>query len=197
MPAWTALAPRAFPERLSWLGRFPQGKIHRICFALVNLYSGSCLHILQLTTAKLAVFWEFLHAEVHIPFQLIGIAIIYQLLHHSNNVRNMLRNLWIKVCSLHIQLVHSLKIALNITLTNNGAIYSLCISGLDNLVIHISKILNMLNLKALFAEISLDNIPGYKGTGITNMRVIIRGNTADIHPYLACLLRYKFLFFSS
>ena len=197
MPAWTALAPRTFPEWLSRLGRFPQGKIHRICFTLVNLYSGSCLHILQLAAAKLAVFRELLHTEVHIPFQLIGIAIVYQLLHHSNNIRNMLRNLWIKVCSLHIQLVHSLKIALNITLADNGAIHPLGISSLDNLVIHISKILNMLNLKALFAEISLDNIPGYKRTSIANMRVIIRGNTADIHPYLAWLLRYKFLFFSS
>ena len=164
--------------------------------SLVYLYTGTSLHILQLPTAKLAVLREFLHAEVHIPLQLVGIALVDELLHHVDDIRNMLRNLWIQVSPLYIQLVHGLKIAGNVTLADNGCLYSLGIGSLDDLIVHIGKVLNMLYLIAPIAEIPLDYIPGNKRTGIADMWVIVWGNAANIHAYLTWLLWDKLLFFS-
>ena len=96
---------------------------------------------------------------------------------------------------LHIQLVHGFKISLDVAVGDDLPADALCIGSLDNLVIHVGKILDVLYLKAALPEITLDDIPGYKRTGVADMGMVVGGDAADIHAHLARLLRHKFFFF--
>ena len=104
----------------------------------------------------------------------------------------MLRNLRIKVSMLNIQLIHGLKVALDVAVGDYLPADPLCICRLDDFIIHISEILDVLYFKATLPEIAFDDIPGHKRTGIADMRVIVWRNAADIHAHLARLLRHKF-----
>ena len=52
----------------------------------------------------------------------------------------------------------------------------------------------MQNIIALMLQKTADNIPCYKWTRITNMRMVIRRNTTDINISFTRMYRYKLFF---
>src|SRR5262245_58365416 len=66
MPAGSAPAPRAFPERFARLGRLPEREIGRRLLAFVDADTVTGNHILEITARKLAIVWVGRDAEVDV-----------------------------------------------------------------------------------------------------------------------------------
>ena len=94
----------------------------------------------------------------------------------------------------HVELIHYLKIGIDVTVADIVPLHALFISSIDNFVVYIGKVLHMSNVVALMLQKTADNIPGNKGTGIAYMGMIVRRYAAHIDISLTGIDRYKFFF---
>src|SRR5215211_435660 len=78
MPAWPAIAPRAGPEWLAWLGRFPEREVSRVLLALIHLEARAGQHILQIAPRKLAVVRVGCYAKVDIAAGCVSVVALDQ-----------------------------------------------------------------------------------------------------------------------
>ena len=69
-------------------------------------------------------------------------------------------------------------------------------SSLDDLVVHIGKILDEFDLIPSVLEIFSHGVKHYERSGIAYVEVIVDGRTAHIHSYLSFFDRYKLFLFS-
>ena len=68
---------------------------------------------------------------------------------------------------------------------------SLLMGYTNDFIVHIRKVLNIMYLITALCEEAADSVPRYKGTRISDMRVIVRRNSADIYTDLAIFNRLK------
>ena len=181
MPARPSFPPGGIPGRFAGFGRFPQGKIHGILFPVIHIHPGTCQHIVQVPSGKAAIAREFFHAVIYIPVNHIGVTVVDQRLDRIDNIRNMPGYPGINLHAADIQLVHHFKIGLDVTAADIAPLHALRIRRIDDLIIYIGKILNMEHVKSFMLQKTVDHIPGYKGTGVTDMGMIIGGDAADIN----------------
>ena len=196
MPAGPPFTPGGIPGRFTGFGRFPQGKVHGILFPVVHIHPGPCQHIIQVTAGKAAVTREFFHTVIHIAVHHIGESVVNQCLDRIDNVRNMAGYPGINLHTTDIQLIHHLKIRFDVTAADITPLYTLRIRCIDDLVIHVSKILHMQHIVPFVFQETVDHIPGHKGAGVADMRMVIRGYAADINARLPRIHGNKFFFFA-
>ena len=118
---------------------------------------------------------------INIISQYIGMALINQPLHHVNDILHMIRHTGIHIRPPHMHGVHHLEISINIPVGNRFPVRPLGICLIDNLIVHISKILHKLYFIADMLQIAADHIPGHRRTGIPDMGMIVRCDAADIN----------------
>ena len=197
MPARTALAPGGIPGRFARLGGFPEGEIHGVMFAVVHFDAGAGHHIPQFAARQHAVPWEFFHRVVDIALDGIGQAVVHQGLHGTDNIGNMLGHAGIDLDTAYIQLVHDFKIGFDIAAADVAPLHAFFVGRLDNLIVHVRKILNMGHLIAFLLEEAMDDVPRHERSGVADVGMVIRGDTADIDADLAFLLRDEGLLFTA
>ena len=194
MPAGTTGTPRALPSRLARFSGFPQRKIHRIMLAVINVYTCTSHHILNITAGKLSIVFKFFYTVENIAVNNIAIAIVNQALNGFDDIIDMLGYTRINMRTAHIEFIHYFKVGVNIAVADIIPLYALFIGSVDNLVINIGKVLYMGYVIAFMLQKAADNVPGYERTRITNMRMVVRSNTANIDVGFARMNRYEFFF---
>ena len=194
MPAGTTRTPRALPSRLARFSGFPQRKIHRIMLAVINVYTRAGHHILNITAGKLTIVFKFFYTVENVAVNNITIAIVNQALNGFDDIIDMLGYTRINMRTAHIKLIHYFKVGVNVAVADIIPLYALFIGSIDNLVINIGKVLYMGYVIAFVLQEAADNVPGYERTRITNMRMVVRSNTANIDVGFARMNRYEFFF---
>ena len=194
MPARTTGTPRALPCRLARFSGFPQRKIHRITLAVINVYTCTSQHIFQITAGKLTIVFKFFYTVENVAINNIAVAIVNQALYGSDDIIDMLGYTRINVCTAYIELIHYFKVGINVAVADIIPLYAFFIGSVDNLVINIGKVLYMGYVIAFMLQEAADNVPGYERTRITNMRMVIRSNTANIDVGFTGMNRYEFFF---
>ena len=194
MPAGTTGTPRALPCRLARFSGFPQRKIHRITLAVINVYTRAGHHILNITAGKLTIVFKLFYTVENVTVNNIAIAIVNQALYGRNNIIDMLGYTRINMRTAYIELIHYFKVRINIAVADVKPLHALFIGSVDNLVINIGKVLYMGYVIAFVLQEAADNVPGYERTRITNMRMVVRSNTANIDVGFARMNRYEFFF---
>ena len=99
-------------------------------------------------------------------------------------------------CRLHIHPFHILLTFCDVSLRNFLRRNAFFNCFLNDLVIHIRKIGNVIDIVSLIFKISSYGVKYDHRSCISDMNKIIHGRTADIHFHFPRLQRYKF-FFSS
>src|SRR3989442_8680422 len=72
VPAWAAGPPRARPRWFTGLGRLPQGEVHGIALAFINLDAGTGQKIFRFPFGQRPVIWLLIHFEVDIPINQVA-----------------------------------------------------------------------------------------------------------------------------
>ena len=85
MPARATLAPWRFPVWFTRLCSFPNSKVQRIFFLVIDINSSTCLQFFHRLTGKLAIVGKRSGAEVNIAVGFICMTAFHKFLHHVNN----------------------------------------------------------------------------------------------------------------
>ena len=85
----------------------------------------------------------------------------------------------------YMKFIHYFKIRIDISCGDIAPIYTFLVSSADDFIIYISKVLDMFYFIAKMSEIAFDYVPSNEWASITNMRVIVWCNTANINAYLS------------
>ena len=192
MPARTAFAPRAFPVRFTRFGSLPQSKVKRIVLFIVDINTRTGHHIFQLAAGKFAVAVEFFYAVINIAVHFVGKALVDKGLHYLDDFRHMLGNTRVNMRTADIQHIHFLKVNINIAVADVAPFYAFFISGVNDFIVNIGKVLHVQHIIALMLQKTADYVPRYKGACVADMRIVIRRDAANIHIGLAGVQRYKF-----
>ena len=104
----------------------------------------------------------------------------------------MFRYAWIYIRPSYMECVNHLEISINVAVGNSLPVSAFRIGLVDNLVIYVGKVLYQGYLVSYISKIAADNIPGYSRSCVTNMRVVVWSNPADINLYFARSNRFKY-----
>ena len=197
MPARTTFTPRTGPSRFTRFSCFPQSEVHRITFAVVNINASASHHIFKITTGKFAVMLEFFYAVIYITFNFVSIATVDEGLYSLDDIFDVFTNTRINVSTFYVQLVHYFIVRINVTVANVKPLHTFFVSGVDDFVIDISKVLYVSYVITFVFQETTNNVPGYERTSITNVRMVVRSNTANVDIRFTFVNRYKIFFLFS
>ena len=197
VPAGTAIAPRRLPVGLSVLLRLPENEVQRVSFLILSRHGNAAhveLEIVQILVGKLSVVRILANREVHGPVTHdIGKALVDQTLNHVNHSVNFLRRLRMRGRGLHIQVCHILPALPDIALRDHRGINALFVCFLNDLVIHIGKIGDVVDLISFVFKIPANRIKYDHRSRISDVNQIVNGRSADIHADLSLFNRLEFL----
>ena len=195
VPARPAGAPRAVPERFAGFGALPEGEIHGMTLAVIDFDARAGFHVIQTAAAQMAVCCKILNAEIYIAVHHISVTFLDQRPDHIDNFLHVARYSRIEVHPANIQAIHHFEIRLDIPVGQFIPGNSRFRRSVDNLVIHIRKVLDMSHRQALPFKIAVNDIPDDKWAGIADMRMIIGRHAADVNLDLPRFRRRKQFFF--
>ena len=195
MPARTSLAPGAFPERFARFSSLPQSEIPGISLLIIHFNAGPGQHIFDFPAGQSAVILESGNIIIHIAAQYIGMALFNQGFHHMDNIIHMFRYPWIHIGPAYMERIHDLEIRIDVTVGNSLPVRAFRIGFIDNLIIHISKILYELHLVAHIFQVAANHIPGHCRTGIADMGMIVGRYAAHINLRFPWCNRFKYFLF--
>ena len=112
------LLPRDWPGRLARLAAFPQGKIHRMTFALIHIDPCTGLEVFQLALRKAPVVRILVDLEVHVAVDGIGQALLDQPVRDLDDLGNVLGGFRLYRRRHDSQLTHVLVVGIDIFARN-------------------------------------------------------------------------------
>ena len=115
VPPRTAFAPWAVPRRFIGFGRFPQGKVSRIAFFVIDGHTRARQHVFHIATGKFPVRRKCRDVIVHIAVQRIGVSFRNQSFDHANNVIHVLGYARIAIHPANMQRIHHFKMCYLVT----------------------------------------------------------------------------------
>ena len=194
MPPRTAFAPWAVPRRFIGFGRFPQGKVSRIAFFVIDGHTRARQHVFHIATGKFPVRRKCRDVIVHIAVQRIGVSFRNQSFDHANNVIHVLGYARIAIHPANMQRIHHFKIRHDKLIGNIAPLHARQFRRINNFVIHVREILNVCYLVTAIFQVTMNHIPGHKRPRVAYMRMIVRRDTAHIHFHFPGSNRRKFFF---
>ena len=90
VPPGTPPPPRALPPRLPGFARLPEGKVHRVMLALIDLDARPGQHLFKTTVRELAVVGKAVHSKIHVPVNRIRQPFGFQLLDERDHRGNVM-----------------------------------------------------------------------------------------------------------
>ena len=187
---------------------FPQGEIvWCVLVALSVKTAGPFLGILKVASGKhsvMIVFVVFFYVKINASIALVCISGIENALHGLYLLEDVSRSSRLYGRRSHIQLPHGLMIPKSVGLHDlhrlqllKPGLFGYFVLPLISIVLQVPHICNIAHIAHLVSKMTqklAENIVCYTGTGMSKMRIPIYGRTADIHPHMAGVNRYKKLF---
>ena len=198
VPARTSLAPGRLPVRLSLLPGLPEHEVERILLLILPGHQKRAvpsLQVVQIFVGELAVPFKASGPEVYSSvLGRIGMALFDQGVYHLQHAVNLLRRLGMRGGRPYVHCLHIFFALFNIPLGNHGGIHSLLQRLFDNLVVHVRKVGDEVDLVTLVLHIAPYGVKHDHGAGVSDMDQIVDRGPADIHLYLSLLKRDEFFF---
>ena len=205
MPAGPAPAPWAVPARFIRVRGFPQDKIHRIALVGRNLDPGASDHVIDRAPRKLAIVGIAAHIEQHMPLCGIGMAPGDQPLDHRHHLHDIFRRAGFMrgrqgTQSPHIGVIPADGLIRQsaddgVQIAGIARFLHLPGAGVDLVIdigeiAHIGDVIGAINM----AQEPEQHVEHHHGPRIAQMRAVIDGGAADIHPHIRRIDGRKTLF---
>ena len=195
VPSRSAHAPRRLPSDFGFLfAGLPQREVQRILLDLTYRDAGAALKIVDVLSRQFAVFRELASRIIDVAVRLISVALVYQGLNELYDLRDVLRDLRMHVGLHNAQRLRVVEVLLDVFLGDFRSADALLLGPVDDLVIHVGKVLHELDLVASVFEVPSECIEHHERSGVSYVKEIVDRRSADIHPDLARLDRYEFFF---
>ena len=104
----------------------------------------------------------FFHTEINIPLALVGIAFFDQISDKANDVVHKLDHTRVAGCRFDTESRHILTKSRNVLVCHFLRSNAFFFSTVDNLIIHICKVGNVVNLVATILKIATNRVKGYR-----------------------------------
>ena len=197
MPARPSQAPRRFPARFSRLSRFPEGKIHRVAFLFARGNPRASPHFLHIALGKFQVIGKFFDAVINIPGRFICQSIGNQLLIDLDNLLNVLGRTRFMGRFNQAERNHICVKCFNKFfskfLTRNPPL----VGPINDFIINIGIVAHISGFISGKLQVTEDDIKNDICASMTDVAVIVDGNTTNIHPDLAGHQWLKVFFLSA
>ena len=185
VPTWTAIAPRAFPRRLTCFGGFPQHEIQRIAFETVYFHTLTCAQIIQRFARQLAISRKLAHGVIHIAIvSRIGFAIGNQTLNHFYHLRNVLSCLGFNIGFLHAQSRCVFIHGLNETGGQFADGFTILRRTSDDFVIDVGDVAHVSQRITRFAQPTCHHIKHHHHPRMAQVTVVIHRHPTHIHAHM-------------
>ena len=180
VPAGPPFSPGAFPPGLPLLARFPEGKIQRVAFFVIDVHPGARHHLIQVSAGQLSISGEILHGIIDIARNLVGQSPLHQPLNQVDHSANVFRGPGRHRRRDDSQFSHVLVVFTDISLRDFEDADAFGIAFLYDLVVHIGKIFYERHLIPPVAQIPGDDVKDDGRSGMPHMADIIGRNAAGI-----------------
>lgn len=197
VPPGAACTPWTGPGRLAWLAAFPQGKIHRMPFALINIHACPGLKIFQLALREAPVRWIHVDLKVDVSVDGIGQPLFDQRVRDLDDLLDMLGGLRFLRCPHNSQLTHIFIVGIDVLARNRVTGDTLLVRPLNNLVVHVREVLHEVNLVTAVFQIPAKHVEDESAASMADVTIIVDGHAADIHPDTLRLNRFERLLSAS
>ena len=201
MPARTSHSPRGFPRDFRIiLARLPEGEVEWIFLLLIvsrrGSLAGAQTKLVDVLSRQLAVAVEHSRSVVYVSVNFVGVSFIDEIRNEFDNIIHGLSYLRMNCRLLDVQSRRVLEVFLDVLLGDFSRAYAFLLCSVYYLVINVGEVLNELDLVASVLEILSHGIEYYERSGVSYVKEIVHGRSADVHFDLAFLLRYELLFSS-
>ena len=195
VPAGTALAPGRIPgDLVGRLLRLPQREIQGILLLFAFGDAGADFQILDKVAGQQAVARELAGAVVNVTVHFVGQALVDEPLHERDDLRHGLTHSGVNVCRGDVEFLNILKILVDILVRHVHGADMLFSRAVDDLVVHVRKVLHVLHLLASVLQIFAHGVEHDERTGVADVDKVIYGRTADVHLEFRRIHRNEFFF---
>ena len=195
VPAGSAVAPFAFPGRLSFFCFFPEGKVERIFFLLINFNPRARFQIIYIFPAQLSIAVKFGYIKKYITINVVSVPFFFKCFNHLQNVIHMVCRSRIDVRFPKFEPCYIFKKCIDIFSCNIIAAYFFFNRFFNNLVVYIGKIHNELHFVITVFKISSYDLCHYKRARVAYVKIIVNGRTAHIHSNFRWIYGFECFFF--
>ena len=159
-------------------------------FFFSGIYPGTCHHFVKVPVRQFSIIGNAFHPEIDVPTNRIGKSLFDETADDFQHLGYFTHRPGIHMRRLYVECFHVLVITFDIFLCQflHGNAALICM-GYD-IILDVGNILDMLYLIAPVLQVTADYIEKYIAQGVSDMRVIIRVNTTDIH-FDFVTLRYE------
>src|SRR3989339_972089 len=173
MPSRSTLAPGALPPRLSLFTPLPEGEVKRVLLFFVHIDAGACRHFLKIPAGELAVLRKRLHGIVHIAIYGVRQPLFYEYGNKAYHPFNVIGSPRGEDRGRDTEFLHILVVFKYIALGDLLDIASFPVRLVDDLVVHIGKVLYVRHLITAVAQIAGYHVENDRRTGVTDMAEIV------------------------
>ena len=181
VPPGAALAPGRVPGGFSRLGFLPQGEIQGIFLALVHFHPRARFQIVQGPFGQFPIALKLPHAVIDVPFQNVGQAFDDQVFDKADDLGNDLGDAGVMAGALDVQEGHLVEAVLDELFRHSRGRLAGLVRLVDDLVIHVGKVLDVLDLKTLALEKPPDRVEKDVAARVPQVRLIVGRHPADVH----------------
>ena len=171
------------PERFALLGRFPQGEVARVVLiVLVHVHARAAAHPAEIGVRQLAVFGEGGDAEINGAFAIVCMSGLAQLLDGLHHVGDVLSGFDQPLRGFEAQHLAILAKRLRVLC---GILCDWLVQShgiLDDLVVHVGDVHDVVEPVAARPQPAAQEIDKDEAAEIADVRVIVDGRAAGVHP---------------
>src|SRR4029434_10249776 len=172
-----------FPRGLARLRGFPEGEVHRIALALVDLDPRARLQILQVLPRQLAVPGEAVHLEVDVAVHRVGHALLDEALDERDHLRDVLGGLRLDVRRQHPERGHVDPVLGDVALRDVPGRDALLAGAPDDLVVDIGVVLDELHCVPAVSQIAPDDVEHDRAAAVADVADVVDRHAANVDSH--------------
>ena len=185
VPAGASRPPRAFPERLARLRRFPEREVEGVALALVDLDARAGLQLVELALRELAVAGKRADGEIDVAVRRIGEPFRDQLADHRDHLRQMLRRARLDVGGDAAERRDVAMKGPDVALGERLRRDPLLVRALDDLVLDVGDVADEAHPLSREAQVANEHVEHHHRARMADVAAVVDRHAADVESHLA------------
>ena len=196
VPARPTAAPRTVPARLIGERRLPQHEVGRILLVRRHLDPRAGDQLVARAPRQSAVVAHARHAEQHVAFGGIGVAVGDQALDHGDHLADILRGTRFDVGGQRAEAAHVALVG--VAGAPGQRLDALVVVGgpHDDAVVDVGDVAHVGDARISPLEQAIEHVEHHDRPRIADMDIVVDGRAADIETHMACIERHERFFFA-
>ena len=181
MPSGTAVSPGGFPIGLAFFGFFPNGKVQRTVFFVIDVNAGTDFEIVDVLAGEFAVSGKFVNGKVDIAVDVVSHAVVDEFLDHGDDVGDGLGDPGMDIGAANAQGIGVFEIFVDVFVSHGFGADAFFMASVYDFVVHIGKVLDKGDVVTDVFQKSSENVKNDERAGVADMEIVINRRSAGVH----------------